>query len=89
MTQELAIQIIRETLFTAVMIAAPMLLAGLIVGLTISLLQSVTQVNEMTLTFIPKIIAVVVVMILFMPWIMNRALLFANSIFNYISQMSH
>ena len=67
MNQEFAIFIMRETLFTALMLAAPMLLAGLIVGVTISLLQSMTQVQEMTLTFIPKIVSVVTVMILLAP----------------------
>jgi len=88
MTQEFAIFIVRETLFTALMIAAPMLLAGLITGVTISLLQSVTQLQEMTLTFIPKILAVVTVMILFSPWMVNVMLGFMNMIYGYIAQMS-
>lgn len=89
MTQDLAIQIVRETLFTAVMLAAPMLLGGLLVGLIISIVQSATQINEMTLTFIPKILTVVVVMIIAMPWMMNKALTFTHTIFNYISRMAH
>lgn len=89
MTQEFAIFIVRETLFTALMIAAPMLLAGLVVGVTISLLQSVTQLQEMTLTFIPKILAVVTVMILFAPWMANVMLGYIHMVFSYISQMGH
>ena len=89
MTQELAIQIVRDTFFTAVMLAAPMLLTGLIVGLTISILQSATQINEMTLTFIPKIIGVVVILILALPWMLNRALMFTHMVYGYISQMTH
>ena len=88
MTQEFAIFIVRETLFTALMIAAPMLLAGLIVGVTISLLQSVTQLQEMTLTFIPKILAVVTVLILFAPWMANVMFGYFHMILGYISQMS-
>ncbi|MCB2198242.1 flagellar biosynthesis protein FliQ [bacterium] len=88
MTQEFAIFIVRETLFTALMIAAPMLLAGLIVGVTISLLQSVTQLQEMTLTFIPKILAVVTVLILFAPWMANVMLGYFHMILGYIGQMS-
>ena len=88
MTQEFAIFIVRETLFTALMIAAPMLLAGLIVGVTISLLQSVTQLQEMTLTFIPKILAVVTVLILFAPWMSNVMIGYMHMIFGYVAQMS-
>ena len=87
MTQEFAIYIVRETLFTALMIAAPMLLAGLLTGLTISLLQSLTQVNEMTLTFIPKILAVVTVLILFAPWMSNVMLGFFHMIYGHIATM--
>ncbi len=89
MTQELAIQIVRETLLTAVILAAPMLITGLLVGLTISIVQSATQINEMTLTFIPKILAVVTVMILSMPFLMNRAIQFTHMIYGYVSQMSY
>ncbi len=53
------------------LIAAPMLGFGLLVGLIVSIFQAVTQINEMTLTFIPKIIAVAVAFALFLPWIMN------------------
>ncbi len=88
MTETFAIYIIRETLFTALLIAAPMLLAGLVVGVSISLLQSVTQVQEMTLTFIPKILAVVTVMILFSPWMYGMISRFTRMVFDYISQMS-
>ncbi|MDP8206998.1 MAG: flagellar biosynthetic protein FliQ [Candidatus Electryonea clarkiae] len=88
MTQEFAIYIVRETLFTAIILAAPMLLSGLLIGLIISMIQSATQINEMTLTFIPKILVVVVVMIVAMPWIINRVLLFTHMIYGYIAQMT-
>ena len=71
MTEQLAIEIVRETLVTALIIAGPMLLSGLIVGVLISLLQSVTQVQELTLTFIPKILTVVTVLILLSPWMLR------------------
>jgi len=87
MTQEFAIYIVRETLFTALMIAAPMLLAGLLTGLTISLLQSLTQVNEMTLTFIPKILAVVTILILFAPWMINIMVSFVHMIYGHVTNM--
>ncbi len=88
MTQEFAIYVVRETLVTALLLAAPMLLAGLITGVTISLLQSVTQVQEMTLTFIPKILAVVIVLILFLPWMSNLLIGFADRTYAFIAQMA-
>jgi len=87
MTQEFAIFIMRETLVTALMLAAPMLLAGLVVGVTISLIQSMTQLQEMTLTFIPKIVAVVTVMILFAPWMIGLVTGFFHRVMDFVSQV--
>lgn len=85
MTPEFAIYLCKQTIYTALLVAAPMLLAGLIVGVVISLFQAVTQVHEMTLTFIPKILAVVGVMLLVMPWMIRVLLGFTRQIFTYIS----
>lgn len=60
-----------EMLQIALMLSLPMLLAGLVAGLAISIFQATTQINEMTLSFIPKIIVVALVMIFTMPWMMN------------------
>ena len=70
------------------LVASPMLIAGLIVGVTISVIQTATSIQEQTLTFIPKIVAVVVSLILFLPWMMNTMLDFSveliNNIPNYV-----
>ncbi|HEO70626.1 MAG TPA: flagellar biosynthesis protein FliQ [Candidatus Hydrogenedentes bacterium] len=58
----------RDAMLTTLLAAAPMLIAGMVVGLIISVLQSVTQIQEITLTFIPKIVAVMVAFVLFLPW---------------------
>ncbi len=71
MSTTFAIQIAREAMMITLLLAAPMLGFGLLVGLVISILQAVTQVNEMTITFIPKIIAVFFALFLFLPWIMQ------------------
>ena len=65
MTQDLVLQALREALLTAAMVAAPLLLAVLIVGLLISILQVATQIQEMTLTFVPKLIVSVVMLLVF------------------------
>ena len=73
-----------ETLKLALLLSLPMLLAGLIAGLAISIFQATTQINEMTLSFIPKIIVVALVMIIMMPWMMNTMIDFTTRIFDMI-----
>ncbi|WP_300367576.1 flagellar biosynthesis protein FliQ [Hydrogenimonas sp.] len=73
-----------ETLKLALLLSLPMLLAGLIAGLAISIFQATTQINEMTLSFIPKIIVVALVMIITMPWMMNTMIDFTTRIFDMI-----
>jgi flagellar biosynthetic protein FliQ len=87
MTQQLAIEICKNAMWTALLVAAPMLVAGLVVGIVVSLFQSVTQIHEMTLTFIPKILAVVVVLILALPWIINLLLAYTTELFALMSTL--
>ena len=61
----------REMLIITMLLSAPMLLVGLVIGLLISIFQAVTQINEMTLTFVPKIIAVAISIIIFLPWMLR------------------
>jgi flagellar biosynthetic protein FliQ len=70
-TVDFAIQIAREAMLITLLLSAPMLGFGLIVGLIVSILQALTQVNEMTLSFIPKIIAVILAFAIFLPWLMR------------------
>ena len=85
MTAEFAIWICKQTIFTALMVAAPMLIAGLTIGLMISLFQAATQINEMTLTFIPKILAVIIVLLFTLPWIINMITDFTRELFAIIA----
>jgi flagellar biosynthetic protein FliQ len=66
-------------LFTALLITAPILIPVMVVGLAISVLQVVTQVQEMTLTFVPKIIAVFIAIVVFGPWMLRKLLAFASA----------
>ncbi len=72
------------TFRTALMISLPMLLGGLIAGLLISIFQATTQINEMTLSFVPKIILVVVILIFLMPWMMNVMIGFTTGVLERI-----
>ncbi len=88
MTTEWVLGIGREAILTALIVASPMLIFGLLVGLIISIFQAVTQVNEMTLTFIPKILAVAAALLLFLPWMINRLITFTTQIISSISGFS-
>lgn len=71
MTEAELIDIAREGIFTMIVVAAPPLLTGLVVGLVVSILQTVTQIQETTLTFVPKVLLVFGSLILFLPFMLN------------------
>ena len=71
----------KEALLLTLMVSAPMLLAGLVVGVLVSLLQAVTQIQEMTLTFIPKILAVSLALYLFLPWMLTALVDYTRRVF--------
>ncbi|MEO6436585.1 MAG: flagellar biosynthesis protein FliQ [Tepidisphaeraceae bacterium] len=81
MSLDHAIELLRHTLVLTLLVAAPILLVGLVVGLVISLLQAVTQVQEQTLTFIPKIVAMFACAILLLPWISQHVVEYARVVF--------
>lgn len=71
-TPEFVVSISAASLQMALMIAAPMLGFGLIIGVSVSIFQAVTSIQEMTLTFIPKILAVMISMVIFFPWMIQK-----------------
>ena len=75
-----------ETFKIALLLSLPMLMGGLIMGLLISIFQATTQINEQTLSFVPKIIAVVGIIIFTMPWMMNTMIEFTTNIMNKIPE---
>ena len=81
MEPEIALDVGRRVLMTALLIACPLLCVGLIVGVLVSILQAVTQIQEMTLTFVPKIIAMALAAIVFLPWILTKLTTFAVEMF--------
>jgi flagellar biosynthetic protein FliQ len=84
MTPELVMSLGQETIKTALMLSAPLLICALVVGLIVSVFQAVTQINEATLSFIPKILAVVVVLIICAPWMMDVMSKFTITLFENI-----
>ena len=88
MTPEFVVGFAREAIEVALLISLPMLGVGLFVGVTVSILQAATQIQEMTLSFIPKIISIFVALLLAFPWIMDKLVTYTREIFlnfpNYI-----
>ena len=77
----------RHTLETALLLAAPILLTCMIVGVVVTLFQAVTSIRDMTLTIVPKLLAVGVVTLLFGSWMLQILLRFTNEIFGYIQNI--
>lgn len=88
MDTQMVVAIGREALSVTLMVAGPMLLFGLIVGLVISVFQAITQINEMTLTFVPKILAIALALLIFMPWMINIATDFTRHMFDIIPTLA-
>lgn len=84
MTPEFVINIGRQAIETTLMVAAPMLIAALAIGLVISIFQAATQINEQTMTFIPKIVGVFVTLLIFAPWILQKVTGFLAMIFSQL-----
>jgi len=89
MTPEYVVSIGRQAIETTLLVAAPMLLAALVIGLVISIFQAATQINEQTMTFIPKIVGVFVALLLFAPWMLQKLSSFIGMIFSQLPTIGH
>lgn len=87
MDQDTVMNLATQALDLAIKIAGPLLLVGLVVGLVVSVFQAVTQIQEQSLTFIPKIIATAVVLIVAGPWMMNQLLAYTENLFRSIPSL--
>lgn len=88
MTEEFIINLFREAFYTAMLVAAPILLVSLFVGLVISVFQAATSIQEFTLTFVPKIVAVAIVLVLLLPWMMDVLITFTVNLFQHIPELT-
>ena len=86
MNESVALALARESLWVSLQIGAPILGVTLVVGIVVSIVQAVTQVNEMTLTFVPKFIGVFVAMLIFGPWMLETMLNFTALLFTNMGQ---
>ena len=88
MNPEFAVELLKTVIFESMLLAAPFLGAAMIVGLVVSLFQAVTSINEQTLSFVPKALSVLGVLLLMMPWLIRQLVGFTTAIIEKIPQMS-
>ena len=87
MTSQSVLTIAQQALFIAVLVSAPLLLTALVVGLVVSIFQAATQINEMTLSFIPKLLAVFAVLLIAGPWMVTQLVDYVHRLFTSIPQV--
>lgn len=85
MSEIMIMSIVKKALSTGMMVAGPILIISLLVGLLISIFQATTQIQEQTLTFVPKLIAVLLVVVIGGPWMLNKLTTITTELFNMIS----
>ncbi|MBI4324909.1 MAG: flagellar biosynthesis protein FliQ [Chloroflexi bacterium] len=87
MNPEFAVELLKNMMFQAIALAAPILVTGMAIGLAISLFQAVTAIQEQTLTFVPKALGIVAILVLLLPWMLRTMIEFATAIIEKIPQM--
>jgi flagellar biosynthetic protein FliQ len=87
MDKGFAIYLLQSSIFQLLIMAAPLLIIGMVVGLIVSIFQATTSIQEQTLTFVPKIAAILIALIVFGPWIVNQMVDFAQNLLSYIPEM--
>ena len=85
MTEELVMKLGQDALKTTAMLAAPMLIGTLVVGLAVSIFQALTQINEATLTFVPKMILIAIILLIAGPWMMDVMTQYTVNLFEGLS----
>lgn len=87
MTDVMVVKILRESLMTVLVVSAPVLGIGMFVGLIVSIIQTTTSIQEQTLTFVPKMIAIFITIILFGSWMIHMLINYTNNIFALIGKI--
>jgi flagellar biosynthetic protein FliQ len=88
MNPEFAVELLKTVILQAVLLAAPFLAMAMIVGLVVSLFQAVTSINEQTLSFVPKALCVIGLLLVLMPWMIRELVEFTAAVFEKIPQMA-
>lgn len=89
MSPELVLGLAKNTIETTLFLSFPILAIGLMVGIVVALFQALTQMHEMTLTFVPKIIAVLLALLFLFPWMMQKMIFYTEQLFVNLSRYAH
>jgi len=89
MSENMVISVLKDAITTGLMVSAPILLASMLIGLLISIFQATTQIQEQTLTFVPKLVVVAVIGIVMGSWMMHVVVAFTTRIFGIIANLGH
>jgi len=84
MTVQMVLDIAQKTLVTTLLVAGPIFIAAIVIGIVVSLFQSMTQINEMTLVFVPKIVVVLLTILIFLPWIVDVMTRFTRELLFFV-----
>jgi len=87
MTESIVLSVIKDAIYTAIMVSAPILVVATVVGLIISIFQATTQIQEQTLTFVPKLVAVALIALVMGSWMLHIMIDFTTRIFDLIANM--
>ena len=87
MENEFAIEVVNQAIKVTLMLSAPMLLGALVVGVLVSIFQAVTQINEQTLSFIPKILVIIATLVIFSPWMMETMVSYTQDLITSIPEL--
>jgi flagellar biosynthesis protein FliQ len=87
MNPEFAVELVKAMIFQALTLAAPVLLTAMVIGLAVSLFQAVTSIHEQTLSFVPKVLGIVVVLMVLLPWLLRSCIEFTTMLIEKMPQM--
>jgi flagellar biosynthetic protein FliQ len=85
----MAVELLKTMIYQAVVLDAPVLLTAMIIGLSVSLFQAVTSIHEQTLTFVPKALGIVVLLLILLPWMLQTTMTFTTAVIEKMPQMVH
>lgn len=88
MSEIVIMTIVKKALVAGLMVAGPILIISLIVGLIISIFQATTQIQEQTLTFVPKLITIILVLVIGGPWMLNKLVILTTELFNMVATIT-
>jgi flagellar biosynthesis protein FliQ len=89
MNQAMILKLAKDTLEVTLMVSGPMLIVSLVVGIAVSIAQVVTSIQDMTLSFVPRVIAVFLVFLFAFPWFMNILLAYTAQLFGHLERFAH